>query len=363
MTTRRRALIGVAGVTVGGLGLNISPRQAAPAQAATVPSATAADRGKGQAPPPRTVDVHAHYVTPAYRKALLDAGISQPDGMPAIPDWSADKALQVMDRTGISVAMLSVSSPGFALGDAGKTRTLVRLVNQEGADLVKANPSRFGLFASLPLPDVEAAVAEVAYAYDVLQVDGIAMETNYEDTYLGDPTFRPVLAELNKRKAVVHLHPTSPACWEATALGRPRPMVEFLFDTTRTVAQLILDNVIADYPGIRFIVPHAGAALPVMADRIAAFATLSTPPVDVIGALKRLYYDVAGFSLPRALPALLNLVDSSRLLYGSDYPFTSDVVVQALAGQLGTTTALSAGDKQRMFAGNALGLFPRLGER
>ncbi|MFJ6087865.1 amidohydrolase family protein [Streptomyces sp. NPDC092369] len=354
MSTRRQALIGIGGLTAAGLGI----AQAAPAQGATPQGAALA--APGTASFAQAIDVHAHYITPTYRQALLDAGAGQPDGMPEIPAWSADKALQLMGSSGISVAMLSVSSPGFALVDPLKSRALVRRVNEEGAELVRANQSRFGLFASLPLPDVDAAVDEVAYAFDALHADGIALETNYQGTYLGDTSFRPLFAELNRRKAVVHLHPTSPACWASTSLGAPRPMIEFLFDSTRTITQLILEGVVGDYPGIRFIVPHAGAALPVLADRIAAFSLLSPKPVDVIGALKRLYYDVAGFSLPRALPALLKLVDSRRLLYGSDYPFTNAAVVEALAAQLASTSELSAQDKKRMLTENALTLFPRL---
>ncbi|ACU75309.1 amidohydrolase 2 [Catenulispora acidiphila DSM 44928] len=360
MATRRQALTGLGALAVTGVGMSqLTPAMAAPKGTKST-SAQAVRSAAAGGPLVGAVDVHAHYLTPTYRQALINAGITQPDGMPSIPQWSADSALATMDTTGIAVAMLSVSSPGFDFGEAGKVSDLVRQVNEEGAAIVKAHPTRFGLMASLPLPDINAAVAEVNYAFDVLKADGIALETNYGGTYLGDPSFSPVLAELHKRNAVVHLHPTSPACWEATSLGAPRPMIEFLFDTTRTITQLILGGVLLKYPGIRFIVPHTGAALPVLADRISAFDLTQPSPVDVIGALKRLHYDVAGFALPRALPALLNLVGPETLLYGSDFPFTEDPIVKLLAAQLAGTTVLTPQQKQAMLNGNAAGLFPRL---
>ncbi|MFF0161899.1 amidohydrolase family protein [Streptomyces sp. NPDC005263] len=307
------------------------------------------------------IDVHAHYITPAYRQALIDAGQEHPDGMPSIPDWSAADALKFMDAAHVKSAVLSVSSPGFALGDEATTRRLVRQVNEEGAALVRRHPRRFGLFASLPLPDTDAALAETRHAFDALDADGVVLETNYEGTYLVDAVDDTLFAELNRRKAVVFLHPTSPACWESTALGRPRPVIEFLFDTTRAVMQLIYEGVLSRYPDIRFIVPHAGAALPVLADRIASFATMEDiPPKDVIEALSKLHYDVAGFALPRALPALLNLVSADRLLYGSDYPFTSAPVATALGVKLAATDTLGYTEKRQMFSGNAAQLFPRL---
>ncbi|WP_247695455.1 amidohydrolase family protein [Streptomyces sp. B93] len=307
------------------------------------------------------IDVHAHYVTPTYRAALIAAGQSRPDGMPGIPDWSVEQALRFMDANRIATAMLSVSSPGISLGDTAANRDLARTVNKEGAAIVHAHPARFGLLASVPLPDVPAAVSEVEFALDDLGADGIILETNYQGTYVGSPAFEPLMAALHRRKAVVLLHPTSPACSQSTSLGYPRPMIEFLFDTTRAVTELVLNRVVDRYPGIEFIIPHSGATLPVVADRISAFALAAGgPPADVLGALGRLHYDVAGFPLPRALPALLDLVDPDRLLYGSDYPFTPAPSASAQAKALAETRVLRTPDKQALFHGNARRLFPRL---
>ncbi|MFF3563702.1 amidohydrolase family protein [Streptomyces sp. NPDC002574] len=306
------------------------------------------------------IDVHTHYITPSYRRALTAAGHTRPDGMPAIPEWSPESALALMDGTGVATAMLSVSSPGVSLGDAAAAATLARTVNEEGAAVVRDHPRRFGLLASLPLPDVTAALTELAHALDVLGADGVILLTNYDGVYLGDSVFEPLMAELHRRRTVVLLHPTSPVCGERTALGFPRPMVEFLFDSTRAVAELALRRVLERCPGIRFVVPHAGAALPVLADRIATFARMSGTDVDVVATLRALHYDVAGAALPRALPALLSLVDPDRLVYGSDYPFTPAAVVKDLAAALTAAEVLDAAGKHLMTSGNARRLFPRL---
>lgn len=323
------------------------------------------------------IDVHAHYVTSTYRNACEAAGKLPPDGMPALPDWSPGKlppdgmpgwspemALQLMDRAGIATALLSISSPGVHFGDDAAARLLARQVNEEGANIVATAPCRFGLLASLPLPDVEGALAELAYVLEVLHVDGIALHTHYHGTYLGDPAFEPVMTELDKRQAVAVLHPTSPACWEAVSFGRPRPLLEFPMDTTRAVVNLVLTGTLDRYPHIRFVIPHSGGALSVLADRVQVLGAIATasasPSIDVIAALRRLYYDVAGLPLPRALPALLNLVDADQLLYGSDFPFTPAAIVESLATVLAETSVLNEEQRQQMVYGNACRLFPRL---
>lgn len=260
----------------------------------------------------QAIDVHAHYLTETYRQACEAAGHFQPDGFPVLPAWNPEAALDLMDTVGVATALLSISSPGVHFGNDAAARILARRVNEEGADLVALYPGRFGLLASLPLPDVESALAELVYALDTLRVDGISLLTHYQGHYLGDPLFEPVMAELNRHHAVAVLHPTSPACWEAVSLGYPRPMLEFPIDTTRAVVNLVLTGTIERYPHIRFVIPHAGSALPVLVDRIHLFATAfsgSTGAIDVLTALRGLYYDLAGTPLPRALPALLALVE------------------------------------------------------
>lgn len=312
------------------------------------------------------IDVHQHYLPGFYREAARAAGHGRPDGMPALPDWSEDTALELMDALGISAALLSVSSPGVHFGDDAEARKLARRVNDLGAELVRARPTRFGLLASLPLPDIDGATAEALRALDDLGADGVVLESNAHGHYLGERSLDPLLAELDARAAVVLIHPTSPPCWQQTALDRPRPMIEFLFDTTRTVVDLVLSGSLERHPRVRWIVPHAGAVLPLVVDRVRALAggfgqaEASPRPPDTATALSRLYYDLAGFAVPHPLRALLAIAQKSHLLYGSDWPFTPTAIVTELATALDATPLLQETDRADMYRNTALELFPRL---
>jgi predicted TIM-barrel fold metal-dependent hydrolase len=325
---------------------------------------------------PSAIVLHAHFLPARYRAAALAHGQAHPDGMPALPEWDAADVVAMMDDVGIAAAALSISSPGVSFLDSPAARaSLTRAVNEDGAAAVAAYPDRFGLLASLPLPEIGAALAEIGHAFDVLGADGIGLHTHYGPVYLGDARLDPVMAALDARGALVTIHPASPCGWEQVSFGRPRPMVEFLFDTTRAVVNLALNGVLDRYPAIRWVVPHAGAALPVLADRVDRLyplicppapagspgsAAAGSPPVDVIAALGRLYYDLAGLPLPRALPALLSLVEPGQIVYGSDYPFTPAATVRAFAEAIAATSVLDAGARAAVLRGNALGLLPRL---
>lgn len=307
------------------------------------------------------VDVHAHYLPAPYRERLAAAGHDRPDGMPQIPAWDAAEHVALMDRLGIATSLLSVSTPGVHLAGATSAADVAREVNEAGRRAVVDHPGRFGLFGSLPLPDVDAALAEIAYCADHLHVDGFVLLTNVGGTYLGDPAWAPVLAELDRRQARVLVHPTSPACWEHTSLGRPRPMLEFLFDTTRAVVDLVLNGTIARHPDLRLIIPHAGATLPVIADRVALFSLALgvDPSVDVLRDLAGLHFDLSGTPLPRQLKALLELTSSDHLHYGSDYPFTPDFVAELATAQL-DAAGDPAGSLATSLTANTHALFPHL---
>ena len=313
---------------------------------------------------PRTIDVHAHYVPASYRAALLDNGHGQPDGFPQIPDWSAEEHVAAMDRLGIATSLLSISSPGVHLADEPAARDLAREVNEAGRRAVVDHPGRFGLFASLPLPDVDAAIAEIAHCCDRLDVAGFTLLTNIGGTYLGDPAFQPVFRELDRRGARLFIHPTSPACWEHTSLGRPRPMLEFFFDTTRAVVDLVLNGTVARHPGVEFIIPHAGATLPMVADRVSVFSRLLgvDPAVDVLRDLGRLHFDLAGFPVPRQLDALLTLTTIEHLHYGSDYPFTPEFAA-AMASERLAEAGDPPGSVLDALRANTDRLFPALTDR
>ncbi len=308
--------------------------------------------------------MHAHYVPDLYREALLEARITEPDGFPRIPEWSPGAALDQMDGLGIAASVISISSPGIHFGDDRAARTLARTVNEIGAATVAANPDRFGFLASLPLPDVNGALEEVAYAFDELNADGVVLMSNVAGRYPGDPEYEELMAELDRRAAVVVLHPASPPSWQAVSLGRPRPMIEFPFDTTRAVVNLVLTGTLERHPRLRLVVPHVGSALPVLADRVDGFTRAIAPgdggPIDVPAQLANLYYDVAGDATPRALPALLGLAAPSQLLYGSDFPFPPPPVIERLADNLVGAEAMVGGALELMLRTNPLRLFPRL---
>jgi 6-methylsalicylate decarboxylase len=314
---------------------------------------------------PGKLDVHAHFLPEAYRQELARAGHAQPDGMPQIPEWSAESHLAVMDRLGIAISLLSISTPGVHLAegddDGAAARVLAREVNEAGRRAVVDHPGRFGLLGSLPLPDVDAAIAEIAHCVDHLDVDGFVLLTNVGGTYLGDAEWDPVFRELDRRGIPVLVHPTSPVCWEHTSFGRPRPMLEFLFDTTRAVVNLVLTGTIARYPNLRLIIPHAGATLPVVADRVAAFSLMLEvdPSVDVLRDFGNLHFDLAGTPIPRQLNALLALTTLDHLHYGSDFPFTPDFVA-ARAGERLDAAGDPPGSLTAALHANTAHLFPRL---
>ncbi len=330
-------------------------------------STTSSQQATRAMPQPRRIDVHAHFVPDFYRQAAEEAGFGKPDGMPGIPKWSLESALATMDRNGIEVAMLSISAPGIHFGEIQATIKLARQVNEHAAEIVAQHPQRFGFFAMLPLPDVEAALREAEFALDVLNADGIVITSNQDGIYPGDPRYEPVFAELGRRNANLFIHPTSPSCTceGGTELNFPRPIIEFMFETTRVVTNLILTGTTRRHSGLQLIIPHAGAALPVLADRIAGVLgmlpmTSQLKPDDVFLELRRIFYDVAGFALPRLLPALLEITDHDHLLYGSDWPHSPEPVVAALIAKLEASTLF---DEQRLSAlwhGNARSLFPRL---
>ncbi|WP_353947315.1 amidohydrolase family protein [Streptomyces sp. HUAS MG91] len=324
---------------------------------------TESPTSSGASGPTGLVDVHAHFVTDRYVAEARAAGIEHPDGMPGWPEWSPEQHLDLMDRGGITKSYLSVSSPGVHFGDDTAARALAREVNEFGAQVRDEHPDRFGLFASLPLPDVEGALAEASYALDVLGADGVAVETNHHGMYPGDSRLEPLWQELNRRGVLVFVHPTSPRHADELALGRPRPMLEFLFDTARAAGDLLFNGVLARTPDIRWILTHGGGALPLLADRMELFRThFGGGPADGPTAreqLGALWYDMAGTPFPRQIPALDAAFGTDRLLYGSDYCWTPSSAaleqvasVDAAAQPSGTDTwrDLTTRNARRLFA-------------
>ena len=311
----RRTLLGALGAaTISGAALSA----ATSARASATPTS-----GSGG-----VIDVHSHMVPDFYLREALASGIVFPDGMPKWPSWSVGEHLQMMDGCGIDSAILSVSSPGVHFGDDRKAADLARRVNDFASGVVRDQP-RLGFFASLPLPNVVDSTVEAIRALDQLGADGVTVMSNAGGMYLGNAVLTPLLAALDARSAVVFVHPTSPPNAPAVTLGRPAPMIEFLFDTARTVVDLILLGVVDRFPNICWVFTHGGGVLPLLADRVDFFRTqvgLGTPTTPDV--LQRLWFDLAGTPVPRQLPALLSTVGPDRLVYGSDYCFTPITGVQ-----------------------------------
>jgi len=354
----RRALLKFGAAASAGMLLSMS--ESAMSLAAT-PGVTASSARKVE-----RIDIHAHFVPAFYREALAEAGLSTPDGIRAMPAWDAESTLRVMDKLGVATAMLSISSPGVHFGDDAKARALSRRVNEEGHRLVDAYPGRFGFFASLPLPDVAGAIAEATYAFDVLRADGVVFETNQHGIYLGDPKLDTLYTELNRRQAVVFVHPTSPACSCSHRLHQqyPQPMLEFMFETTRSISDMVLAGALERSPDLKVIVPHAGAALPVLLERIELLLPLlgqegkSMPSMR--DAMRRLHFDLAGAPVPQLLDALLQVADPKRIHYGSDYPFTPAAACEVLLKKIEATPLLDNKARDAILRTNAHALFPRL---
>jgi predicted TIM-barrel fold metal-dependent hydrolase len=317
------------------------------------------------------VDIHAHFVPDFYRQALAEAGLSHPDGIPAVPVWSEKAALAAMDRLGIRTAILSISSPGVHFGDPAAARLLARQVNEEAARIRDNWPGRFGFFASLPGLDVDAAVTELRYALDVLGADGVVLETNSAGRYLGHPSVEPIYAEINRRRSVLFIHPTASHCSQDHSLGYPHPMLEFMFETTRSVTDLVLSGVLDRHPAMNVVVPHAGAALPVLADRVDLILPMLGARDDhhkaadqprMRSALRRLHFDLAGAPVPVLLDALLATADPTKIHYGSDFPFTPLDVCDQMADQLADSLAVDDDIWADILLNNSVAMFPRLND-
>src|ERR1700679_1445562 len=310
----------------------------------------------------RKIDVHAHYLPPGYADEMRKAGMTQPDGMPDYPQWSPQLALEKYDEFGIETAIFSISSPGVHCGNDAAARRLARKVNEAGAEVVVKYPGRFGLFAVLSMADVDASLEEIAYALDVLHADGIGLKTNALGSYLGDPRFDPIFEELNRRKTSVFIHPTSPTCWQACAIGYPRPLIEFPFASARAVTKLIFSGTIERCPNLRIIVSHNGGVVPFLADRITKIGNqlkLNQPGAqDAISYMRRLYYDTAMAGSNYSLSSLLQLTDVSHILYGSDWPWYPEAGAQMTNQDLEASALLNDQQRRAIYRDNALGFLP-----
>ncbi len=308
---------------------------------------------------PHRIDVHHHILPPEYRSALAEVGITSGGGRP-IPEWDLQNTLELMDRHGIATAITSISEPGIYFGDDAFRRDLARRCNEFSAQLIREYPQKFGAFAILPLPDIDATLRELEYALDTLQLDGVVLLSSIDGRYLGDALFDELFAELNRRKAVVFLHPTVPIINNELKLDLPPFLIEFVFDTTRAVTNLLYSGTLERCPDIRFIVAHAGGTVPYLAHRIAmGQIMLSGAPQGAFTYLKQLYYDTALSVNPPTLRSLQELVDASHILFGSDYPFAPEVALLLATRNIQSFDGFDTQARQAIERESALALFPR----
>jgi 6-methylsalicylate decarboxylase len=275
---------------------------------------------------PGSIDVHHHFLPPGYielaRKYLAKTSPGM-QGVFSVP-WTPQRSVEEMDRNGIAAAIVSISAPGVSFDDAATAARLARLVNDYAAGVRRDHPRRFGFFASLPLPDIDRSLAEIAHALDELHADGIGLMTSYVDRWPGHSSFAPIFDELNRRKAIVYFHPTTAACCGNLQSELHAGFLEFPFDSTRAIASLLYSGTFTRCRDIRFIFSHGGGALAAVHSRLLAQAAqpafAGRFPQGALHELQKLYYDVASVTNKPSFAALEALIPHSQLMLGTDFP-------------------------------------------
>src|SRR5467141_88725 len=309
------------------------------------------------------IDTHHHFYPPGYQTQWKEWEAARKiPAFPGVFDWTPAKSIEVMDKAGIRTAVVSLAStPGlwFDAGGENAAKT-VRECHDFAARMRQDFPGRFGIFAPLSMMDVDVTLKEIDHAFDAIKADGINLQSNYGDKWLGDAMYKPVLEELNRRKAVVYVHPLVAACCGGLSVGTFPAVIEVPHDTTRTVTSLLLSGSFARHRDIKWLFSHAGGTIPMMAGRINAFYggrpnLKEFAPEGIEGELKRLHYDTANATFAPSMAALVKLVPISQITYGTDYPYFGFGQVADLQ-KLG----LSAGDLDAIGHENATRLIPRL---
>lgn len=305
----------------------------------------------------RIIDVHHHYTSPALLAMMLGRRTNQVFN----ESWTVQKSLDAMDVGGIRTAVVSTSDPGIFFGDYDQAKALARDCNEFQARMVADHKGRFGMFTTLPLPDIDSTLAEIAYGLDTLNAQGVGMMTSYGTKYLGDPTFTPVMEELDRRKATVFVHPLQPACCTNVVPKVPDIVVEYGTETSRTVASLLMNHTTIRYPNIRFIFSHGGGDVPYLTFRFARMVSgdaelMKAEPGGAIALIRKLYFDTAQAWNQYSLPSLTALMPPERIVFGSDFPAASPLdTVNGLKA-----SGLSAAALAKIEWQNAHALMPNL---
>jgi len=310
--------------------------------------------------PDTIIDTHHHLCSPAY----LDF-VKAKTGLPAYVEQVMRaavpvKSLEDMDKGGVTRSIVSLTTPGVWFGEAGEARRLARDVNEHFAKVVADHPGRYGFFAAVPLPDVDGALKEIDYALGTLKADGIGLFTSYGEKHLGDASFAPMFAELNRRKAVVYTHPRRPDCCAPLLPEISEAIIEYGTDTTRTIASLVFGGTAARCPDVKFLFSHAGGTMPFLIGRFVGLARspqfAGRMPNGILHELQRFYYDLAQASNPGATASLMKLVKISQVLFGTDYPYaTAAQHVEGLAH-----CGFGADEMRAIYYDNAARIIPRV---
>jgi predicted TIM-barrel fold metal-dependent hydrolase len=312
---------------------------------------------RAQADDPRRIDVHHHLSPPGFIKEIS----SRNTGQKPLEDWTPAKSIEDMDKGGVATAITSISEPGVHFGDDAAARALARECNEYAAKLKGDFRGRFGNFAIVPLPDVDGSLKEIDYAVGTLKAEGICLLTSYQGKYLGDPLFAPVLDELNRRKAVVFVHPMRADCCRNLIPNVTEPVIELPEDTARAMLSLVLGGMARRCPDIKFIFSHAGGTLPALIHRVEWWGSIRKDladrfPSGIRAEFKNFYYDTAFSEFPSALAPLINLVSTAQIVFGTDFPFfTSAETVNGLVNSGFRPTELAA-----VYRNNSVKLMPSL---
>jgi len=305
------------------------------------------------------IDVHNHPSPPSY----LGARNARDKNYPWQQDWSLAKLLEDMDRGQVTTAMLSLPhSAQIWPADRAEAAGLARDWNEYMARMSVDRPGRFGVFAALPILDVDASLREAAYALDTLMADGVTLMTNIGDKWLGDAHYAPLFEELNRRGTIVYTHPVAPNCCRDLLEGINDSLIEYNTDTTRAMTKLLFTGMAGRYPRIRFIFSHGGGTFPYLVGRfLRAYSRASTEiqasmPGGLIAALNRFFYDTANSAQPYTMASFTKVIEISQLLFGTDYPYAeASEIARGLAG-----CGFDAAQMREINYENAERLLPRL---
>ncbi|RVX69749.1 hypothetical protein B0A52_06394 [Exophiala mesophila] len=317
------------------------------------------------------VDVHTHPIPDIYREALVNAGYEASnvsevfvDGFRTPYPFTIEGYLDARREQGYNFSILSITAPGVSfLHGNFKAQELARTLNDEMHQYIQAHPTQLGAFGILPLPDLPSSLEEIRYCLDELGFEGIGLYTNYDGKYLGDSFLDPIFEELNQRQATVFVHPTNPPT-SPPLQNMSLPVIEYTFDTTRAIANLLFTGTRKRYPDIKFIFSHGGGALPFLADRLGIQSTLpfhgGRDLDESLAELKGYYYDTAVVLGEPQFAALKALVGADKLLTGSDYPYLPASLVPMAQVALTGFEGFDDAEKEKVDWRNAFELFPTL---